>query len=143
MENLHGKGYREINKFTDSAKLLSLIQIEFFQFLSKFCIYPCDKHSSKNNSGVSRSSYVLNKKISLHFFFSKLKLLFWQLKRKSITIKTNVKTSNLLPSILGQSTTSTTVGLQNDADLCERWCFITSFQISCSTKKNFAKNVTL
>ena len=27
----------EISKFADLAKLLTLIQIEFFQFLSKFC----------------------------------------------------------------------------------------------------------
>ena len=34
---------REIQKFTDLAKLLTLIQIEFFQFLSKFYINPRDK----------------------------------------------------------------------------------------------------
>ena len=33
--------------------------MEFFQFLSKFCK---DIHSLKNNSGVSRYSYVVNKK---------------------------------------------------------------------------------
>ena len=51
---------REIYKFTDLAKLLFLMQIEFFQFLSKFCINSWDIHSSKNNSGVSRSSYFLD-----------------------------------------------------------------------------------
>ena len=60
---------REIYKFTDLAKLLFLMQIEFFQFLSKFCINSWDMHSSKNNSGVSRSSYVVNKTISLTYAF--------------------------------------------------------------------------
>ena len=48
-------------QFMDLAKLLTLIQIDFFQFLSKFRIYPWDKHSLKNNIGVNRSSYVVNK----------------------------------------------------------------------------------
>ena len=43
---------REIYKITDLGKLLTLIQIEFFQFLSKLIIYPWDTYSSKNNSEV-------------------------------------------------------------------------------------------
>ena len=99
---------REIQKFTDLAKLLILKQIDIFQFLSRFYMYPWDVHSSKNNSGVSRSSFLINKKIPshMHFEFSKLKVLFWPLKKKSITIKTNVKIPRLLPSILGLSTKS-------------------------------------
>ena len=60
----------EIRKFTDLAKLLFLMQTEFFQFLSKFCINSWDIHSSKNGvSRVSRSSYVVNKTISLTYAF--------------------------------------------------------------------------
>ena len=42
---------------------MTLIQTEFFQSHSKFCIYILDILSSKNNSGVSRSSYKVNKKL--------------------------------------------------------------------------------
>ena len=31
---------------------------------------------------------------------------------------------------------------KTNANLYGRWCFITSFQIFCSTKKNFTRNVT-
>ena len=31
--------------------------------------------------------------------------------------------------------------LKANVDLFGRWCFITSFQISCNTKKNFTRNV--
>ena len=60
----------EIRKFTDLAKLLFLMQTEFFQFLSTFCINSWDIHSLKNGvSRVSRSSYVVNKTISLTYAF--------------------------------------------------------------------------
>ena len=52
-------------------------------FPIKFCIYSWDMHSWKNNSAVSRSSYVVNKKFSwrMYLLFSKLKLLIWNLKK--------------------------------------------------------------
>ena len=68
----------EIQKFTDLAKLLTLIKTEFVKFLSKFCIYPSDIHSMKTNSGVSRSSYLVNKKNAWTYtfvIFCKLKVL--------------------------------------------------------------------
>ena len=48
---------------------LTLIKIEFVQYFSKFCIYPWDIHSSKNNSGISRSCYVRSKNIPLTYGF--------------------------------------------------------------------------
>ena len=39
-----------------------MIQTAFFQILSKFSIYSWDIYSSKNNPGVIRSSYGVNKK---------------------------------------------------------------------------------
>ena len=38
------------------SKIVNLIQIWLFQFLSKFCIYHWDIHSSKNNYRLKRSS---------------------------------------------------------------------------------------
>ena len=63
------KDSHEIYKFTALVKFLTLIQKEFFQFISKFCKCPWNIHSSKNNFGVSRSRSVVNKKISLTYAF--------------------------------------------------------------------------
>ena len=43
----------------------------------------------------------------IHLLFSTLKILFWDLKKYSIAIKTDVKIPSLLPIILCQSTTPT------------------------------------
>ena len=51
-------------KFRNLANLLTLMQTEFFQYLLKICIYHCDILSLKNNSGVGRSSFKVNKKKS-------------------------------------------------------------------------------
>ena len=45
---------REVQKFADFAKLLTLMRKEFFQFLSKNFTFLSGIHSSKNNSGVTR-----------------------------------------------------------------------------------------
>ena len=89
--------------------MLALIEIEFFQFLSKFCIHSWDIHSSKTNSEVSRFSYVV-KKTFLDICicsFVNWKFFLWHLEKSSFIIKTDVVIPSLLPSILGQSTTST------------------------------------
>ena len=53
---------RKVWKFTDLSKLLTLIQKQFYQFLSKLCTCPWTIHSSKNNFEVRRYGY-------LYFFF--------------------------------------------------------------------------
>ena len=45
------------------------LQIAFFKFLLKFFIYFLDINSSKNNSALGRSSYVVSKKVSLTYAF--------------------------------------------------------------------------
>ena len=55
------------------AKFITLIQTEFFQYLSRLCTYHWGIGSLKNNSAVSRSGYLYgtNQKYSLAnaFFF--------------------------------------------------------------------------
>ena len=66
-------------KFRNLANLLTLIQTEFFQYLLKICMYPCDILSLKNNSGVGSSSFKVNKKKShwhMHFYFLNWKYFF-------------------------------------------------------------------
>ena len=48
------------------------MQNEFFQCLPKLCIYPWNIQSSKDNSRVSKPSYVVNKKFpwNMHMLFS-------------------------------------------------------------------------
>ena len=66
-------------EFRNLANLWTLIQTEFLQYLLKICIYPCDILSLKNNSGVGRSSFKVNKKKShwhMHFYFLNWKYFF-------------------------------------------------------------------
>ena len=79
------------------AKFITLIQTEFFQYLSRLCTYHWGIGSLKNNSAVSRSGYLygVNQKCSLaNAFFSlqkvqpeaSCKILWWKMKTKVLLI---------------------------------------------------------
>ena len=74
------------------AKFLTLIQTEFFQYLSRLCTYLWGIHSLKNNSAVSRSGYLygVNQKFSLgNAFFVIIKSI-----TRSFKVNTMMKNEN-------------------------------------------------
>ena len=97
----------EIYRFT---KLSTLIQTEFFQFLSKICTYLRDIHNSENDSGVRGSGFLyglINKKKILSTWFC----FFLWIEGTSLAYK--IRNS------------------YRGASLYEHWCFTFAFQITC------------
>ena len=81
----------EIYSIAKFITVITLIQTESFQFLSRLCTHLWDIHSLINNSAVIRSGYLygMSQKMFLNkcfYFCSKFKVFLWNIKIKEIII---------------------------------------------------------